>query len=138
MTTTIQLESIQWSSLPDIDRVEPVSDRDAEILADLKAVLERHGATERFGVCLLHRHFDLADDECLMESTDVGQRVSVLNVEKRTDSPARIPTMWRFGPTITAETKCQIYCLVHEGPNGGNHIYRHANPKPRGVISPLE
>ena len=132
MTTTIRLESIQWGSLRDIDDVEPVSDHDALILADLKAVLVRHGATERFGVCLLHRHFDLADDECLMESTDVEQRVSVLNVEKRTDTPAKIPTMWRFGPTITADTKCQLYCLVHEGPNGGNHIYRHATTRPGG------
>ena len=82
MTTVVQLESIQWSSLPDVDRVEPVSDRDGAVLAELKAVLVRHGATDRFGVCLLHRHFDLADDECLMESTDVEQRISVLNVEK--------------------------------------------------------
>src|SRR5689334_16185523 len=110
MSTTIQMEPVQWASLPDIDEVPPISDEDGDVLAELRAVLERHNATERFGVCLLHRHFELADDECLMETTDVAARTSTLNVEKRVDSPTRIPTMWRFGLDIKADTVCRMFC----------------------------
>jgi hypothetical protein len=108
--TSILVEPIQWATLPDIDEVPPFSDKDAQVLAELRAVLEAHGYADRFGVCLLHRHFELADDECLMESTDTEARVSTLTVAKRTDAPDRMPTMWRFGPEVRADTVCKVFC----------------------------
>ena len=111
--TTVQLQTIQWSTLPEIDEVAPLDDKDAEVLSELREVLIRHGKTERFGVCLLHKHFDLRDDEVLMETTDERTRVSTLSVEPRgaRTTPA-IETMWRFSsrPDIVAGQKCLQQC----------------------------
>ena len=123
--TSIRVEPIQWATLPDIEEVPPFSDQDAQVLAELRAVIEAHGYAERFGVCLLHKHFDLADDECLMEYTDTDTRVSTLSVEKRIDSPTRMPTMWRFGTDVRAATLCRVFCE-----NAGGHVRVH---RPVGV-----
>src|SRR5881396_753883 len=93
----LSLETVQYSSLTDIDEVEPLSDQDHLVLTDLRDVLRKHGVTNRFGVCLLHKHFDLNDDEVLMESTDHGARVSTLAVARRNSIHGRsIETMWKF------------------------------------------
>lgn len=110
---TIRLETVQWASLPDIDDVDPISDKDREVLEDLRAVMIRHGYTERFGVCLLHKHFDLAEGEVLMETTDPGARVSTLAVERQgARSTPSIETMWKFSADgeVIAGTKCVQQC----------------------------
>lgn len=76
------VERVQWSTLNDVDVVEPLGEHDHAVLSELRDVLIRHGFTSRFGICLLHRHFDLADDEIAVEDTDVGSRVSTVVVRK--------------------------------------------------------
>lgn len=66
--STLKLETVQWASLQDIDHVEPVSDKDHAVLVELKEVLLKHGYTNRFGVCLLHRHYDISQDEIILET----------------------------------------------------------------------
>src|SRR6202012_5546254 len=78
----VVLETVQWSSLPDVDDLEPVGAQDHAVLAEIADVLKRHGYTQRFGVCLLHRHFDVANHEVAMEITDVEARTSIVRVEK--------------------------------------------------------
>jgi hypothetical protein len=53
--------------LPDIDQVIPMGPTDDQLMADLRCVLDQHGALERFGITLLHQHFDLGDDEVLVQ-----------------------------------------------------------------------
>jgi len=48
-------------------------------------VLQRYGALDRFGISLIHRHFDIADDEELMEYTDVEQRTLTVKPVKKSD-----------------------------------------------------
>lgn len=118
----IILEPVQWHRLPHIEDVEPLNDSDYSALRELGEVLERHGKTGRFGVCLLHKHFDLAADEELMEETDADTRVSILRVQaaqpEREDS---IETMWRFNGITTAIRKCEVRCLK----TGTSHPRRH-------------
>src|SRR5687768_3557652 len=109
----VTLETVQYSSLTDIDEVEPLSDRDHLVLTDLRDVLRKHGVTDRFGVCLLHRHFDLNEDEVLVESTDPSARVSTLTVARRNSIQGRsIETVWRFSKdhSIVAGTECRQTC----------------------------
>lgn len=115
----VVLETVQWSSLPDVDNVEPIGDRDYMVLSELGDVLKRHGLTRRFGICLLHRHFDVADDEIATEVTDIGARISTVKVVKRDDTQQgeRLETMWRFQQAGSAEmvTRCVKDCHKDNG-----------------------
>jgi hypothetical protein len=119
----ITVETVQYSSLTDIDEVEPLTDRDHSVLTELRDVLRKHAVTDRFGVCLLHRHFDLNDDEVLVESTDPDARVSTLTVARRNSIRGRsIETVWRFSKdrSIVAGTECRQTC---EYDNGHLHVH---------------
>ena len=112
----IELKTIQWRELPDINDVEQINDKDYAVLEELRSVLVRHGYTDRFGVTLLHKHFDLNEDEVLMERTDEVARVSTLSVETRNySSKATIETMWKFGKTIVGATVCRQMCDYNKG-----------------------
>jgi hypothetical protein len=121
--TTVSLETVQWASLPDIDGVEPVNDDDSAVLDEIRQVLLRHGKTSRFGICLLHRHFDVANDEVAIEYTDVERRESKVVVEKKDDfNMNSIQTMWRFhmnGSDMI--TRCDQRCA----PGGTTHRIVH-------------
>jgi hypothetical protein len=113
-------------SYPDIDEVTPLSDADAPCIEEIKSVLERHGALQRFGLCLLHDHFEVADDEVLVERVDPINRVLVSqpeHVEALADV-ASIETSWRLD-SATALTACRSSCVP--GANG-SHGQIHMNP----------
>lgn len=116
---TLVLETVQWASLPDIDDVEPLKETDAVVLREVGDLLRRHGVTARFGVCLLHRHFDLAPGEVLVEETDTEARVSTLRVQAKADSQGQgssVETMWKFGK----EPVCAVVCVRRCVYNGGH------------------
>lgn len=60
--------------LPDIDQVVPLGPDDPQLIHELRDVLDRHGALERFGITLLHQHFDVAEGEVLVETVDPAAR----------------------------------------------------------------
>lgn len=70
----VALNALQWSSLEHIDNVRPIDDSDAACLEEIRLVLAKYGNLGRLGVALLHSHFELADDEMMLETTDVEQR----------------------------------------------------------------
>jgi hypothetical protein len=82
-TKAVNLEVMQWSKLDYIDDVRPIDDSDGACLEEIRQVLQRHGALARFGVSLLHSHFDLADDEMMLETTDQDKREHLVRPVKR-------------------------------------------------------
>lgn len=104
------------SHSPQIDEVDALSEKDSAVIQEILDVLKKHGATERFGICLLHEHFPLQDDEVLLESSDIKNRVLTVTPEKRTaivDSSKA--TMWRL------ETDGPVglqYCMELKLPDG--------------------
>lgn len=110
------LETVQWSSLTDVDDVQPITDRDYVILSEVKEVLQKYGAMDRFGVCLLHRHFDVKEDELAVEYTDVESRISTVRVEpaERAKGPF-LETMWRFSDRSSEVTACVRRCSDADG-----------------------
>lgn len=46
--------ALAYQGLPHIDDVAPFSDADRACLNEVRAVLDRYGKTNRFGICLLH------------------------------------------------------------------------------------
>lgn len=70
----VNIAAMQWNTLGHIADVTPIGDADAACLEELRQVLLKHGQTARFGVSLLHSHFDLAPDEMMLEETNVETR----------------------------------------------------------------
>ena len=48
-------------------------------------MLEKYNCLERFGVSLLHSHFQLADDEMMLETTNVTNREHWVRPVKKAD-----------------------------------------------------
>lgn len=110
------LKTIQHSTLKDIDDVEPISDKDYDVLEEVRQILSKHKYTDRFGLVLLHKHFDVAADEMLLEDTDLENRVSTVRVEKAKGSEVNtIETMWKFNENIKAGTRCVLRCNYNSG-----------------------
>lgn len=89
-----------------------LSSSDRACLSELKAVLERFAKTKRFGVSLLHRHFDMADDEVPLESLGEEERTSVTRLCKVADvAGVSIATAWRLdGPEPMVVARCSASC----------------------------
>lgn len=61
--------------LKSVDEVRGYSpETDKECFEEIRQVLLKHNAQERYGVCLLHEHFSLANNEMLIETTDFATR----------------------------------------------------------------
>lgn len=104
-----------WARFPDIDHLRPIDEKDLEMFQEIKTVLARYDAIERFGITLLHRHFDIKENECILEQTDVDRRRQVIEV---TDSASLqkgkvIETQWAFdgGGTLG----CVGFCHYNMG-----------------------
>lgn len=119
----IQIAPMQWAALPDIADVSRLEETDHACLDEVRTVLLKHKAIGRFGVHLVHKHFDLAPDEVLVEYTDSDARTLQCRVEKRQDDAEiahdRIETMWSFvGEGATRV--CDQQCVYNNG-----HANRH-------------
>lgn len=119
--TNIVMQSMRWSSISDIENVEPMGEKDSDVLKDLYQVLKKHDCVERLGIFLIHKHFEINDDEMVVEYTDTKNRKQNLVVEKKlSDSDnhpeSAIETAWKFSPdTITAVTVCVLRCNYNNG-----------------------
>jgi hypothetical protein len=119
--SSVAVLPIQWRSLSDIDDVRPIDDTDAPVLDDIRTVLEKHGSLDRFGVALLHRHFDVADSELMLETTDVSAREHWVRPVRRAELAAKgltvQSTILRFDETGPVQ-----YCgCSADGPDGHGH-----------------
>jgi hypothetical protein len=107
------MKTILESTLPPpshIADVEPRSDKDDLLFSELASVLKKHGALDRFGITLLHRHFPIAPGEFLLETTDIERRFQTIEPIK--DSEMRgedfIETAWRLGDNwIAMSCRCK-------------------------------
>nr|QOJ67134.1 hypothetical protein [Pseudomonas aeruginosa] len=55
--------SLLWGEINHIDNVRPIDDEDLPCLNEIFEILKKHNCIDRFGVALLHKHFDLQEDE---------------------------------------------------------------------------
>ncbi|NBC14279.1 MAG: hypothetical protein GVY09_13255 [Gammaproteobacteria bacterium] len=92
------IRAMEWASLNDIGDVEPLNISDNDCLQELYEVLCRHGKSTRFGITLIHKHFDMSDDEVLIEQTDESRRTLTLSPEKLNSERIAnsIETSWMF------------------------------------------
>lgn len=92
----IRASSTQFADVSDFEDVAPRNADDQACLDEIRAVLEKHGRLDRFGVCLLHKHFDLKEGEILKETCDpVARTLTIRPVDKKSvDRDRVIPTAW--------------------------------------------
>jgi hypothetical protein len=84
------------TTLPGFDEAQPLTADDAAFVSELRALLERHGNLDRFGICLLHEHFDVRHNEILMETNDPERRILTVTPENAETLPEFKATMWRL------------------------------------------
>ena len=84
-------------SLLDIDEVAPLQESDMECINEIRDVLGKHGQLERFGLCLLHEHFECKEDEVMVEYCDIESRtLTVRPTSKKDLEMPVVPTAWRL------------------------------------------
>lgn len=81
---------------------------DDALFRELAEVLLKHNALDRFGITLLHKHFDIAPNEALLETTDTAAREQKMTVINRADFDklGAVETSWRLGPNGEALWGC--------------------------------
>lgn len=127
MSTQVVVQPMQWASTRDIHDVEPISDKDAEVLSELREVLLKHNAVERFGVTLIHKHFDLAENEQLVEFTDVDNRRLTIQPVSENKRLTTIETSWKFSPGPSGKqplTVCVFRCY-YDSQSTPQHVGKH-------------
>lgn len=109
---TLAIAPLQWSRLSDISEVKPVDDDDAECLSEIRDILKRHGKLDRFGVALLHSHFDIGEDEIMLETNDEKSRTLITRpVKQSEDVNSNVGTIWVLTEgDITAASRCYQRC----------------------------
>jgi hypothetical protein len=114
-------QPMTWNGLSNINQVTPFGTSNDECLNEIRLVLEKHGRTDRFGVALLHRHFEMVDDEILVENVDVAERTLVTKPVKSGEvMQERLkPTVWRFDG---GRRFACAYCPTDA--KGGHHGYK--------------
>jgi hypothetical protein len=114
---------MQWAALKDIDDINPLNESDYECLAEIREVLKRHGKAERLGVALLHKHFDMAGDEVLVESSDKEDRVLTIKPVKQDEASNTVGTIWQLiDGECHSMSRCHLACSKEMF---GGHIKYH-------------
>lgn len=119
------MQALQMAGLPDIGDAKPLSESDDhELISDIISVLRKHGALSRFGLNLLHKHFELEEGEILLESTDVKTREQWIKPVNRSglQSDDVVVTQWRFD---TGEATMHCHCMrdSRDGTHLGTHVH---------------
>ena len=120
-TTPLTIAALQWSRLQDLRDVAPLDAADIACMAELRDVLARHGRLDRFALHLVHKHFELAAHEVLVEYCDPLAREQVLRVEHRDAAVLRdaIPTTWTLASAHPLVACVCAYRIEH------GHLGRH-------------
>ncbi len=103
--TTVPIAAISFNNLLDIDDVSPYSEEDVKVIAQLGKVLIAHNMHQRFGISLIHKHYDLKENEIVLETTSEQNAkefsMSVASFDNQSDV---LPSMWRF---VAGNTKIE-------------------------------
>ncbi|MBE3026494.1 hypothetical protein [Janthinobacterium sp. GW458P] len=119
---SLNIQAMQWQPVADISAVQSLQADDLACFRELRDVLLRYGALERFGISLIHRHFDIDDDEELMEYTDAAARTLTVKPVKKSDIDWNHTTITNWKLTEDEEV-ARIGCGCAR--NSGGHLGYH-------------
>lgn len=129
----LSIRPMQWAALPALQDVPQIDESDLDCLREIREVLARHGKLHRFAVHLAHRHFELAQDEILIERPDPDERTQHVTVGRLSDEPLARPTTWLFeeGPELNLSSA--VYCICVSDPNKTEACVRHGKSRSPGA-----
>ena len=118
----VNIQPMQWKPIIDISEVEPLTEDDKELFRDVRDVLKKYGALDRFGLSVIHKHFDIDEDEGLLECTDIENRTLVTKPIKMSemDIENTTVTQWKLSDDdAVAAVGCR--CARVGSSHGGYH-----------------
>lgn len=72
----------------------------------IRELLTTHGTSQRFGLTLLHQHFDTGEDEALLERINRENRTLTLRPARVTDPCRSAEISWRLDdPSVESGAK---------------------------------
>lgn len=116
MMTLENAHAVQWNRLPDIGDVQALNSDDVACLEEISKVLDKHGRSSKFGIALLHKHFDLDQDEILVETVNLPMRTLTATPIKRSEMAGGgyTDTVWKFDVGRIAIRACPSYHITRE------------------------
>jgi len=114
--STAKLSTNPYEELRHIDDTqEPLAEEQAQ-LERLAAFMAEEGMTEKFGITLLHKHFEVADDEMLIETCDPEKRTLMIRPVKKEELANLMDgfrqTQWRYDGAFGL---CCVLICVNRG-----------------------
>ncbi|WP_175810630.1 hypothetical protein [Burkholderia cepacia] len=92
-----------------IDQIAPLDAEDMACFTEIRDILKKYGKLERFGITLLHKHFDINQDEVLIETVNSATRSMKLQPQIIDPSDVgMLDTQWYLGSSIPLSVvKCR-------------------------------
>lgn len=124
--------------LMDIDNTSDASRAEFLGVQEVLHMMEAKNLTSRFGITLLHKHFDVADDEIMIETCDTKKRTLLIRPIKKTIL-AKMPvevrqTQWR-GDVEGIGLGCSVVCTNTGQGHSPSHIPKIGFPFLQGKIT---
>lgn len=118
----LTVQPMQWNNIIDISETEDLSGDDIACFSEIRDVLKKYGVLDKFGISLIHKHFDIAPGECMLEHTDLEERMLTIKPVKQSEiSPGSTTiTMWRL---TDSDKVAEVGCRCARSPDG--HWGRH-------------
>jgi hypothetical protein len=109
------ITAIQYNSFSDIDDAMHLDASDLICLSEIQELLEAHGKEQRFSIGLIHKHFDLLDNEVLLETCDPVRRTLKCQPVDRSvlGSGKVVATSWT--KDLGIERGCEKVCPTGDG-----------------------
>lgn len=94
----MKLQTKNWNDLSKFEDVHKITTTDDLCLKEIQQVVEKYGLSSKFGVALLHKHFDIGEDEILLEKNDPITRSLITQPVKASEAQNEsfATTIWRF------------------------------------------
>lgn len=118
------LQSLSVNRLIHVDNVIPLAEDDYICLEEVRDVLKRYKKLDRFGVNLLHKHFELKENEVLLESCDEHNRVLTIEpvAKELLSESTLLETSWHLSE-FTPLLGCNAFCVKAKA--DGKHEPKH-------------
>jgi hypothetical protein len=140
MSTALSFAYNAHNSQKDIHDVIFRQPSDDACFREIAEVLMRHGLEKRYGLTLLHKHFDLGPGEIMVEHTDVDQRTLISRPVREVDVPAKnlVEVTWEMSADALCGA-CMQRCEFTDWTNGvhvGHHTVGYSFPLPISNLAP--
>lgn len=87
-----------FNELPEFEVNLPRSLQNRHVVDELARLIAAHGAQDRLGVCLLHKHFALDDDEVIVER--ITHESAHIGPQALAGAAPLVPYMWRYSSAV--------------------------------------